>query len=111
MYISEIKAKNNINYASPLFNGRQVVAKKMMTPSIGKLSFSTSRNLGDVLRAYKDIRTKLASVTKEGLEHIQKEYPNVTIGESLIFHNCGEFNTSILVRCAESIEFWFESNY
>jgi len=104
MYISPVfnfnhRANNNIHnrisfQSVPTYKTSQVA---------GSFSRNTSKKLYDVLSAYKDIRKRIASLTQEGLEYLKNNYPNLELGEGLTFHNCGENNTSILIRCAESI--------
>ena len=76
-------------------------AKLMHQQSVGMLQRTTSYNMEGILHAYREIMTKLSRKTEEGLNFIRKNYPNVTIGEGLTFHNCGPNKTSILIRCAE----------
>ena len=76
-------------------------AKLMPQQSVGVLKRTTSYNMEGILHAYREIMTKLNSKTEEGLNFIRINFPNVTIGEGLTFHNCGPDKTSILIRCAE----------
>ena len=68
----------------------------------GTLKYSTSRNVEAIMSAYREIMSRLACKTDEGLKKIQENFKNVTIGEGITFHNCGERGTSILIRSAES---------
>ena len=80
-------------------------AKLMPQKSVGMLQRSTSYEVEGILHAYREIMSKLNSKTEEGLNFIRKNYPNVTIGEGLTFHNCGKDKTSILIRCAEDLKY------
>ena len=86
----------NTNYTAPNFK-----AKLMAQKVTGSLQHSTSYELEGILHAYNDIMSKLACKTEEGLNHIRKNFPNISIGEGLTFHNCGNEETSILIRSAE----------
>ena len=57
------------------------------------------------MSAFKAIKAKLNSLSEEGIKYIEANYPDISIGESLIFHNCGDKKSSILVRSAESLEY------
>ena len=67
----------------------------------GKLKLETQRLADDILRGYREIRTTLAGKTDEGIDFIKKKYPNVSIGEALIFHNCGKDKSSIVMKIGE----------
>ena len=86
----------NTNYSAPNFK-----AKLMAQKVTGSLQHQTSYELEGILHAYNDIMSKLACKTEEGLDYIRKNFPNVSIGEGLTFHNCGADKTSILIRGAE----------
>lgn len=102
MYILPI----NQNYTQrPVFNSKKVLLNSVVNTGAGKLKPSLSKDLSYVLRSYRDIKSKVSMLTQEGIDYIHKNYPDISIGESLIFHNCGKNNTSILVRSAESLEY------
>ena len=71
-------------------------------PKIGVLKSKTSYMIQDFLHGYRDIKNMLGQKTAAGLEKIALYYPEVTIGENLVFHNCGEDKNSISIRVAES---------
>ena len=66
------------------------------------LKHETSRAVGDVLRAFSDIMSRLESKSGEGLEYVSKNFPDLTIGRGLTFHNCGRNKTSIQIVAANS---------
>lgn len=104
MQISAINSQNYKLYKQNSIGFKAVQVKKIPLAA-GTFSRETSRTLSDILSAYKDIRKKMASLTKEGLDYLKANYPNIEIGEGLTFHNCGENNSSILIRCAESMDY------
>jgi hypothetical protein len=68
--------------------------------SISNLTFSrinSTRNL------YEKIRTQLHKFTESGIKKLEEKFP-VSIGKALIFHNCGDYNTSIAVIISNSRE-------
>lgn len=85
------------NYIKPSFKA----SSWPPPPVVGKISFPVAKKFGSVAQAYKDIMSKLERKTPEGIKFLQEKFPNITIGENLIFHNCGEEKTSILFRMAE----------
>lgn len=99
------------NYANqkpsynPMFKTKTALATNVVKAAPATLSWNTTRDLKTIIRAYKSIKEKLSSLTEEGISYIEKNYPNISIGESLIFHNCGNKKSSILVRVAESFEY------
>lgn len=89
-----------INNYQPNTNYKTFKAGPIQTA--GMLNRTTVRDVEGIMSAYRDIVSKLSCKTEKGLKKIQKEFPNVTIGEGITFHNCGENGTSILIRSAES---------
>ena len=69
---------------------------------IGILKSKTSYMMQDFLHAYQEIKKILEQKTAAGLEKIALNFPDITIGENLIFHNCGEDKNSITIKVAES---------
>lgn len=99
MLISPI---NNINTSKKTQNlsfQRKVTYFTKDLPA--KLEPTTIKKLSSLLAGYADILTKLKSKTPEGIKFLQENFPNITIGESLIFHNCGDDGSSILLQVAE----------
>ena len=82
--------QNRINNTN--FNGCVVKKEK-----VGQLSWKTFKQLDILLRTYDEIISKLNCKTKLGLAILQEKYPQITIGDSLIFHNCGEDKSSISI--------------
>ena len=70
-----------------------------------RLSLPCSSKVNSILRAYKDIMDRLAQKTPEGIKFIEEHFPNVSIKDCLIFHNCGDKKSSILIRMAESLKY------
>lgn len=68
------------------------------TGNLSRLSSETMYAVSSISDAYKDIMKKIAEKTPEGMEILEKEYKNFKSTRSLVFHNCGENNTSIQVR-------------
>ena len=89
-----------INNYQPKTNFQTFKAGTIQTA--GMLSRSTVHDVEGIMSAYREIVSKLSCKTEKGLKKIQEEFPNVTIGEGITFHNCGENGTSILIRSAES---------
>ena len=100
MYITPI----NNNY-KPIKQPTTNFKARMWSPEpvVGKISFPVAKKIDSVLGAYKDILAKLARKTPEGIKFLQDNFPNITIGDNLIFHNCGDSQSSILIRMAEDI--------
>lgn len=81
-------------------------ALKVSSPTVaGHFKSTTVNNLNQVINAYNDIIRKLERVTPEGIRFLEEQFKNITIGDNLIFHNCGEEKTSVLVRMAESMKY------
>lgn len=81
----------------PQFKGVTVKADK-----IGTLGCETSYMIQDFLHRYDEIKKVLGRKTEEGLRKIALYYPEITLGENIVFHNCGEEKNSISIRVAES---------
>lgn len=94
---------NNRNLQNRKINANQQIAFKGI-PS-GRLGRTTIDAVDSVLMAYRDIVSKLNLKTDEGIEAIHKAYPDIKIGEGLVFHNCGDKNVSIAVKSAESSKY------
>lgn len=105
MYISPVTQYNfNTNRTQRInLNNRQTPAFTSL--SAGKLGRTTTEAFDGVMSAYNDIVSKLALKTSEGIELLQKDYPDITIGEGLVFHNCGDDKVSIAIKKAESAEY------
>lgn len=73
--------------------------------SIGRFDRVAVQKISSVTSAYQDIISKLSCKTDEGLEYIQKNFPDISIGEGLTFHNCGENKVSIAIKTAESSKY------
>ena len=106
MYVSPIKTQNyNIQNKSQNFKSLVSVPKASVKPLCGTFSNKITVQLSTIMKAYKEIKSKVTRLTPEGLAFIAENYPDITIGEGLTFHKCGENNSSILVRLAESFEY------
>ena len=78
--------------------------KSVVAPKTARFNLPTIRVVDTILNGYKDILTKLDRKTPEGIKFLQEHYPDITIGESLIFHNCGKDKSSILIYIAEGLK-------
>ena len=109
---SFISTKGEFMLVSPIntqqYNNIYTISNFRSTINIpknaGRLKSRTVRNVDSVLNAYRDIASKLECKTSEGIKFIQENFANIEIGEGLLFHNCGEDKTSILIRVAESLK-------
>ncbi len=100
----QILSTRNINPNSqystvqhPQFKGVTAKADK-----IGMLGRESSYMIQDFLHRYDEIKKILERKTEEGLRKIALYYPEITLGENIVFHNCGEEKNSISIRIAES---------
>lgn len=100
MQITKISSPNQ----NRIFKAKYVIPRQAATIEKGGLTYNTRANLNSITQAYREIREKLNYKTEEGLQYIQQKFPNISIGEGLIFHNCGDKKSSIVIKCAESIE-------
>lgn len=97
-----VNSNYNINhnqylYKKPTFGN---LASPKLQPGI--LKKTTINLIEDFLHRYDEIISILERKTPEGLEKLAQLYPNITIGENLVFHNCGENKNSISIRVARS---------
>ncbi len=101
MFIYPISSLNGNNYS------QKTTFKSLVPPksTVGRLKHETVKNVDLVLLAYKDIISKLEAKSLEGIRYIQEKFPNVTIGEGLIFHNCGAEKSSILIHIPKSLKY------
>ena len=106
MFITRISPNNYQNkYYNTEFRSRGVVSNTVRKSAPNILSWNTIKELKSAMSAFKAIKAKLNSLSEEGIKYIEANYPDISIGESLIFHNCGDKKSSILVRSAESLEY------
>lgn len=106
MFITKVNPIYYSNkYSNPDFRVSGLASNTFKGSASNTLSWNTIKELKSLVKAYKEIKNKLNSLTEEGIKYIESNYPNVSIGESLIFHNCGEKNSSIVMRCAESFDY------
>ena len=98
----QVLSINNINHKT--YNTNFRAAKPQMQRN-GVLKSKTSYMIQDFLHAYDDIKQILSRKTEVGIKKIAEYYPEVTLGENLVFHNCGEEKNSISIRVAESEQF------
>ena len=106
MFITRISPNNYQNkYYNTEFRSRGVVSNTVRKSAPNTLSWNTIKELKSAMSAFKAIKAKLNSLSEEGIKYIEANYPDISIGESLIFHNCGDKKSSILVRSAESLEY------
>ena len=99
MLISPINNINTNRKSQNLSFQRKVTYFTKDLPA--KLEPTTIKKLSSLMSGYVDILTKLKTKTSEGIKFLQENFPNITIGESLIFHNCGDDGSSILLQVAE----------
>ena len=88
--------------ANLLQNNKISFQSQVQLQKTGLLKRDTSRMMEDFLHAYREIKAILERKTPEGIEKIMSEFPNITIGENLVFHNCGEDKNSIHIKVAQS---------
>lgn len=97
----------SINYTNNRLQSKNISQSSFQAATkqpakIAILKSKTSYMIQDFLHAYQDIKNMLEQKTAVGLEKIALNYPEVTLGENLVFHNCGEEKNSISIRVAES---------
>ena len=94
MQILSIKNTRNNNQFNaiqhPQFKG--IIATK--PSNVGKLGRETSLMIQDFIHRYDEIKKVLERKTEEGLKKIAMYYPEISIGETLVFHNCGDDKSS-----------------
>lgn len=95
----QVLSISNINHITYDTNFK---AAKSQIQNIGHLQSKTSYMIQDFLHAYEEIKQILSRKTEAGIKKIAQYYPDVTLGENLIFHNCGEDRNSISIRVADS---------
>lgn len=97
-----VSSSYNTNHNQHLYKNTSfgnVISHQMQA---GVLKYTTTRLIDDFLHRYNEIISILEQKTPEGLEKLAQLYPQITIGENLVFHNCGENNNSISIRVARS---------
>lgn len=99
VFFSNYSIQNTKNKYStnPIFKG----ALKQTPVCNGYLKRETKFMVEDFLHAFLEIKAWLEKTLK-GIEHLNSIYPAITIGEGLVFHNCGDKNNSIVIRKAEA---------
>ena len=97
-----ILSVNNINYRTCNTNFKSA---KPQVPKVGVFERKTSYMVQDFLHGFNEIKEVLSRKTDVGLAKIAQDYPDVTLGENLVFHNCGEGKNSISIRTAESEQY------
>ena len=83
----------NVNFKSAIDFAR---------PTAGIVKRDTKVLFSDIMHAYGEIKEVLERKSDKGLEHLMQVFPNITIKGNLIFYNCGENNSAISIRVAES---------
>ena len=95
----QILSINNINHKTCNTNFKSL---KPQMQKVGILESKTSYMIQDFLHGFEDIKNLLSRKTDLGLAKIAENYPEITLGENLVFHNCGEDKSSISIRVADS---------
>lgn len=95
--VKNVSNANNIKYIQPTFKAS---VKQLEIPK-AHLKRDTSILISDILHAYREVLSKLELKTEKGLEILAQKYPDVKIGDVLVFHNCGPENNSITISTGE----------
>lgn len=95
MYISPVNFYNYSNTKQNVKKSNKITFNAHVAQQLqGKLKPLTSNKINELTHALLDIIEKLACISDEGIKFITENFP-VSIRDCIIFHNCGENNSSI----------------